>query len=559
MGQRDLKNRADPCLLFHWISFMINLEKTSVTDAPVVITSQATKKHLRGSTLLLTGRVISMVANFVIQVLIVRYLSKSDYGAFAYALSLVALGSSLAVFGFDKTVTRFLPVYQERGEYSKVFGSLIMMVSSVFSLGFFLVLIVFGLRGWIAKSLAGDPLAVQLLLLLIFLTPIQAMDSLLVGMLAIFSKPSSIFFRRYVLAPALRLLVVFLLIVFHSDVYFLSIGFILAGALGIIIYYGILMRDLRKQDIWKHFKRDQIKFPIKEVFGFSTPLLTSSFVFIARSQLVILVLEYFRSTIDVAAYRAVQPVADLNTTVIQSFALLFMPTMARIFAQQDEQAIDDLYWQSAVWITVISFPIFLLTFSLAQPLTLLLFGERYAGSGWIMAVLAVGYYFNAALGFNSDTLRIYGRLGYTVMIDFVATLICLGLSMLLIPHYGAIGAAIGTCGTLVLYNILNHIGLKFATPINLFQWRYLRVYVSIVFATLGLAILQKVFTLPFYIGIVLAGLLSLGILVINRNVLNLEQTFPELLRFRLVQALFGIHRANDETTMSGGQTDLSSN
>src|SRR5215813_5426482 len=109
---------------------MLNLKKSSVTDAPAITTSQATKKHLRGSTLLLTGRVISMVANFVIQVLTVRYLSKSDYGAFAYALSLVSLGSSLAVFGFDKTVTRFLPVYQERGEFHKVFGSIILMVSS---------------------------------------------------------------------------------------------------------------------------------------------------------------------------------------------------------------------------------------------------------------------------------------------------------------------------------------------------------------------------------------------------------------------------------------------
>src|SRR5262245_46421197 len=152
---------------------MIDLEKSSVADAPAITASQATKKHLRGSTLLLTGRVIAMVVNFVVQVLIVRYLSKSDYGAFAYALSLVSLGSSLAVFGLDQTVTRFMPIYQERGEYHKMFGSIIMMVSTVFSLGFFLVLLIFGLRGWIAESFVGDPLAVQLLLLLIFLTPIQ--------------------------------------------------------------------------------------------------------------------------------------------------------------------------------------------------------------------------------------------------------------------------------------------------------------------------------------------------------------------------------------------------
>jgi O-antigen/teichoic acid export membrane protein len=357
-------------------------------------------------------------------------------------------------------------------------------------------------------------------------------------MLAIFSKPSSIFFRRYVLGPSLRISVVLLLIFFRSDVYFLSIGHIVAGALGITIYYGILMRDLRQQELWKHFDIKKIKFPLKEIFSFSAPLLTSNFVYMVRSQLVIVLLEYFRSTLDVAAYRAVQPVADLNTTVIQSFGVLFMPTMARMFARKEQKAVDDLYWQSAVWITVISFPIFLLTFSLAQPLTLLLFGERYAQSGLIMAVLAFGYYFNAALGFNADTLRIYGRLRYTVIVDFVAMLICVALNLVLIPRYGAMGGAIGTCGTLVLYNILNHIGLKFATEIDLFQWRYLRVYLSIILGTTGLALLQSLLALPIYVGIALAGLISIMVLLINRDVLNLEQTFPELLRFRLVRTLF---------------------
>ena len=521
----------------------MNLEETSTTNVPAIPANQATRKHLRGSSLLLTGRFIAMAANFAIQVLIVRYLSKSDYGAFAYVFSLVSLGSSLAVFAFDKTVTRFIPMYQEKGEYHKVFGSVIMMASTVFSLSFFLVFLAFGLKGWIAGSFVKDPLAFQLLLVMIFLLPVQALDSLLIGMLAIFSRPSSIFFRRYVLGPALRILVVLLLILFHSDVYFLSTGYIVAGALGIVIYYGILMRDLRRQEAWKHFSIQKLQFPIKEIFGFSTPLLTSNFVYMIRTQLVVILLEHFRNTLDVASYRAVQPVADLNTTVIQSFGVLFMPTMARMFARKDSEGIDDLYWQSAVWISVISFPIFLLTFSLAQPLTLLLFGERYAQSGWIMAVLAFGYYFNAALGFNADTLRIYGKLRYTVIIDFIAMFISIALNLILIPRYGAIGAAVGTCGTLVVYNIMNHVGLKFATEVNLFQWRYLRVYISIILGTLGLAVIQSSLALPIYIGVVLAGLISLLVLFINRSVLNLEHTFPELLRFRIIQLLLAPHRS----------------
>src|SRR5574339_265266 len=117
--------------------------------ASTVPASHATKKNLRGSALLLVGRVIAMATNFAVQILTVRYLSKGDYGAFAYVMSLISLGSSLAVFGMDKTVTRFLPIYQEKKEYAKLLGTLILVVSTVFSLGFFLVILVFGLRGWI--------------------------------------------------------------------------------------------------------------------------------------------------------------------------------------------------------------------------------------------------------------------------------------------------------------------------------------------------------------------------------------------------------------------------
>jgi O-antigen/teichoic acid export membrane protein len=494
----------------------------------------------------LVGRVIAMATNFAVQVLIVRYLSKSDFGAFAYAMSLVSLGSSLAVFGMEKTVTRFLPIYQEKGEYPKLFGTFVLIVSTVLSLSFFLVLLVFGLRGWLADSYVKDPQSVSLLLLLIFLVPIQALNSVLVGMLAIFAKPSAIFFRRYVLGPGLKLAVVVLLIVFHSNAYFLSAGYVITGALGVALYIGILTQDLRRQNLGKHFNLKSLKFPVKEVFSFSTPLMTTNLVYMLRNQLVIILLAHFHSTVDVAAYRAVQPVADLNTTVIESFGLLFMPAMARLFARKDQQGINNLYWQNAVWITIISFPVFLMTFSLAKPLTLLLFGERYAQSSVIMALLGFGYYFNAALGFNADTLRVYGKLRYTVAIDVLAMVVSLGLNLLLIPRMGALGAAIGTCSTLVLYNILNHAGLKFATQINLFQWRYAKVYISIILGTVLLTVLQNWLSLPIYVGLFLAGLISLSVLLINRDVLNIQQTFPELLRIQFIRFLFEPRRSKKQ-------------
>src|SRR4051794_14892924 len=46
------------------------------------------KRHVRGSSLLLIGRGLTLLITTATQVVIVRYLSKADYGAFAYALVL---------------------------------------------------------------------------------------------------------------------------------------------------------------------------------------------------------------------------------------------------------------------------------------------------------------------------------------------------------------------------------------------------------------------------------------------------------------------------------------
>jgi len=58
----------------------------------------ATSKQLRGSSLLLAGRLLSKLVNFGVQVAIVRLLSKDDFGVFAYGLALVLAGE-LSIIG----------------------------------------------------------------------------------------------------------------------------------------------------------------------------------------------------------------------------------------------------------------------------------------------------------------------------------------------------------------------------------------------------------------------------------------------------------------------------
>ncbi|MGH3056852.1 MAG: flippase [Gaiellaceae bacterium] len=498
----------------------------------------ATRRQIRGSSLLLVGRVMSLGINFVVQILIVRYLTKADYGAFAYALSLVSFGASLATFGLDRSVTRFVPIYDEQGEYKKLFGTIVLAIGTVTSLGLLTLVLVYSLQGVLAGSLVSDDRAISILLILVVLSPLQALDGLLMGMFAVFSRPRAIFFRKYVLTPGLRLIVVLLLVLGGQSVFFLAAGYVATAAFGVVLYGVLLHRMLREEGLLDHLREGGVQIPAREVLGFTIPLLTSDLVYMTMNTSDVILLGHFGGATDVAAFRVIGPTAHLNLLVMTSFTLLFTPLAARMFARHDREGINQLYWQTAIWIAVLSFPLFALTFSLADPLTVTLFGERYEGSGVYLSLLSLGYYFNAALGFNGLTLKVYGRLRYIVTINILAALVNIGVNIILIPRYGPLGAAIGTCGTLIAHNILKQAGLRL-TGVGLFRRDDLPVYVAIVVAASALLALQLALSPPPLLAFAVAALASLVVVALSRRSLRAAQTFPELMRFRLMRLIVG--------------------
>ena len=492
------------------------------------------RRLVRGSSLLLVGRLISILASFITQVLIVRYLSQSAYGAFAYALAVVGTIQNFMTLGLDRTVARFVPIYHEQRDLRRLFGTIGMTVLVTLSLALVCIVALYGFQSAFGK-LVHDGQAMALLLVFIFLAPIQALDELLVNLFAVFAKPRAIFFRRYVLAPALKLAVVVAFLVFRGDVFFVATGYIVSSVLGVGIYSYLFVQELRREGLLENWSLRDIIMPWRELLGFSLPLLTTQLV--SMNALSVVLLGYFWNTTSVAGFRAVFPISKLTELVTASFTTLFTPTAARMFANDDREGINRLYWKTAIWMAVAAFPIFAATFSLAQPITLLLYGSRYADSAPILAMLSLGYYFNAALGFNALTLQVYGKVRYIVLLNIATIALNLALSMVLVPRLGALGAGIATMVAVIAYNVLKQAGLRLGTGISLFERRYRRVYLVIALGALGLLGVQVIVSPPIYVSLALATLISFLVVRINRDVLELDQMFPEAMRipgFRLL-------------------------
>jgi O-antigen/teichoic acid export membrane protein len=277
--------------------------------------------------------------------------------------------------------------------------------------------------------------------------------------------------------------------------------------------------------------------PFREVFGFSVPLFSTDLVFISMTTVSVIALGAFAGALEVADYRAVFPVARLNALVLTTFGLLFTPLAARMFARGDRAGMANAYWHTAVWLAVFSFPVLALTGPMAEPTTLLLFGARYHDAAILLAILSFGVYLNAALGYNTLTLMTHGEVGYVARVNIAAAVVNVGLIFAVVPRYGAIGVAVANASTLVVQNVLNQLGLGRRIGIPLFDWRYLRPYVVIAGATALLGAIQLLLHPAPVLAIACAAAATVAVFALNRDVLQVEATFPELLRVPVVRRL----------------------
>ncbi len=503
-----------------------------------LISHSATAHHIRGSSLLLVGKLLAQGLDLGSQILLVRYLSKADYGAFSYALSVALLFKGIAMFGLPDTLSRFVPLYREHKQYRAIFGSIVLAFGVVLGLGMLIVAgINLGLNLFHLKP-TDDPQALRLLLILALLIPLDALDGLFTNLFAALASPRVIFFRQSILTPSLRLGLVLLLTVLRANVVVLALGYLAISLVGVLLYIWMFGQTLRDQGLLPEWHPRQFTYPAREIFSFALPLLASVLVWLLMESSDALLLGYFQNTEAVANFRAVLPMARLNQGVILTFALLYMPLAARLYARDEHAELADLYWQTAIWMTILSFPVFILTFSFARSLTAGIYGARYSGSVPIMALLSLGYFFHTTLGFNGLTLKVYKQLRYTVAIDIGAAVLNVAINLLLVPRWGALGAAIGTTSTLIVHNLLKQFGLWHYTGISLFRRQYWLTYGALFgMALLLLGLQATVLPVSIWIALPLGAAASLAVLSAGWHSLQIDKIFPELSKWPIVGSI----------------------
>ncbi|MFB9333583.1 lipopolysaccharide biosynthesis protein [Actinoplanes octamycinicus] len=137
----------------------------------------------------------------------------------------------------------------------------------------------------------------------------------------------------------------------------------------------------------------------------------------------------------------------------QGISQSVQPRLAEALSTGDRVTANRLYQVATGWLVLVTWPICLLVILFA-PAYLRLFGDAYTAGTPVVRLLAVAMLVATGCGMVDMVLAMAGRTSVNLGNVLVALAVTIGLDVLLIPRWGALGAAAGLAGAMLANNLL---------------------------------------------------------------------------------------------------------
>lgn len=489
-----------------------------------------TATAIRGSSLLLIGRLISIASNVVVRVVLAQHFLKSDLGVLLFALSVSDMVRAIVALGQDRAMSHHLVIYGEDRKQGYVLGTVLLYSATVITVWLVAASGIFLFRERLADQL-GDPGADLLIMLALLITPLDSFDRMMTSFFAVFARPMSLFVRNHILNPAFKLATVGLVVFLDLPPVWVIVGLVVAGVAGLLLYL-VQIPGLVRRGRVRFVTSNLRETPIRDILSFSVPLLSSEVVLLTIASVSTGMIGWLLGSDSVATYQVIWPAARLNFVVMFAFGSLVNPMISRLHRGEAGEELNRFYWDVSGWMMVLSLPVLLMTTAYAERTTVFLFGEQYRDSAPILALLSIASFFDVAFGFNQQALQIHRRVNWVLVVNVTTGLFIVAANLALVPAMGPIGAAIAALVGMVLRNFANHWRLLTTTAVANPIPPVRRVYVRIGFLIAAAVAVRFAVDPGIAVAIVVAATLALVGLTANVADLRLVETFPQAARLR---------------------------
>jgi O-antigen/teichoic acid export membrane protein len=399
----------------------------------------------------LTLRVFYAGATFLVGVTLARLLSPEDYGQYAYVYAWLMVGVGLVQAGFPVFIVREVATYFQAGRYDLIRGLLrwsnlaIFFLGSIF-IGGVLIINQFHFSGLKSSSLR------QMFLVGAFMIPIIV--------LSVKTEAATRGLGYTLIGQAAELLVrpvsqLSLLLVFawgvlpwpltpQSAIWTALAASISALITSLIVYFCLLPKEIGESPISFDFSNWSKNIGKITLF---------SWINVINQQFMIIFLGLISQPSDVAEYRVALQLAMVIPLGLTVAEMLYTPRLSQAYDRGDFNEMQNIAVQLCRFSLAISIPISFVLLFLGYYIIIHVYGVDYLGSIIPVFILVLGYV--AGTIFGSVGILLYvSRNEWDLIASQFALLILSGAAAcLLVPQFGAIGAAAAHALGMTCYNI----------------------------------------------------------------------------------------------------------
>ena len=441
----------------------------------------------RHSSVFFAGTIFTAATAYIFKVYLARVLGAEALGIYALGMTLVGFISVFNALGLPQSAVRFVAKYCATGDMELLRGflgrSLLLLLTSnlVFAGG----LLLFG--PWISTHFYHTAKLIPYVGFFAAIMFVGAFTTFFGQVLAGYKDVARRTLITSFIGPPLTMALSALL---------LSIGLGLSGYLFAQIAAATVVLFLLFWMAWKLTPQDARLFssglrPIdKDVISFSAASFGVSFLEFQMSQIDKILIGFYGNTRELGIYTVAASLVAFVPVVLQSVNQIFSPTIANLHARGDIELLGRMFRCLTKWILGLTLPLAAVLVVFAAPL-MRVFGPEFE-RGWpILLVGTIGQLINCGVGSVGYLLLMSGYQNSLVRIQTAMAIVVVILSLMLIPKWGIIGAAIAVAITNALMNLWCLAEVKRKLGLFPYNRRYLTLLLPFAITLMLLLLLRR--------------------------------------------------------------------
>ena len=404
------------------------------------------REVVNGASVAFALKVVAAGFGLAFNVVLARLLGAEDAGLYFLALTCVSIAAVLGRAGLDNTVIRFIAASAAVQDWVSVKGMYTKGVKFVLTGSSITTVLLVLTAPWLAETVFSEP----------ELTGLIRWMAIAVVPFALFTLQSMALQGLKRIRDAVSVLSIFLPVFSLLGVIILAPKW---GVQGAVWSYTLASCITLMIGFWLWRKATpQLRslhgqFETKQVLQSSVPLFWMSLLNLVIMWSANLMLGIWAGSAEVAIYSVANRTAMLTSFILIAVNSIAAPKFAALYRQGDIENLGHTARNCAKLMTLMASPV-LLVFILVPAYVMELFGAEFSAGAMVLTILAIGQFVNVVTGSVGYLLMMCGHERIMRNIIALCAVINLVLNLTLIPHLGALGAALATAITLSLQNLI---------------------------------------------------------------------------------------------------------